>query len=161
VRDEVVDESRAAGPGDIDRIAALARLMTAELTPMRGGPLWAAREARAEPYEDAYRALLDEPDTRLMVGCIDGFVVGFGAVEVEILRTGERLGVITDLFVEPEARSVGIGEAITRDLIEFCAERECTGIDARALPGHRDTKNFFEEQGFVARALVMHRPSDP
>ena len=31
-------------------------------------------------------------------------------------------------------------------------------VDAFALPGHRATKNFFEEEGFTARALIMHRP---
>ncbi len=31
------------------------------------------------------------------------------------------------------------------------------GVDTLALPGHRAAKNFFEESGFTARALVMHR----
>jgi hypothetical protein len=31
------------------------------------------------------------------------------------------------------------------------------GIDAFALPGMRETKNFFEGSGFTARLLVMHR----
>ena len=30
-------------------------------------------------------------------------------------------------------------------------------MDATALPGHRAAKNFFEEQGFVARSLTMYR----
>jgi hypothetical protein len=34
----------------------------------------------------------------------------------------------------------------------------CTGVDALALPGARATKNFFEENGFTARLLVVHRP---
>ena len=55
------------------------------------------------------------------------------------------------------ARSIGVGEAIVGALIEFCTDRRCLGIDARALPGHRATKNFFEEHGFTARALIMHR----
>ena len=29
-------------------------------------------------------------------------------------------------------------------------------VDAIALPGHRATKNFFEEHHFTARALTMH-----
>jgi hypothetical protein len=43
-------------------------------------------------------------------------------------------------------------------LVAFCTARGCVGIDALALPGHRAAKNFFEESGFTARALVMHRP---
>ena len=64
---------------------------------------------------------------------------------------------MTDLFVEPDARSVGIGEALVGLIVEFCAARGCIGIDAAALPGHRAAKNFFEGHGFTARSLVMHR----
>ena len=128
---------------------------------MRGGALWLAREARAEPLEAAYRALLDRDDARVVIGTIDGAPVGFGAVEIETLRTGERLGTIAELFVEEGARAVGVGEAMAGALLEFCAAQGCCGVDARALPGHRAAKNFFEEQGFTARALVMHRPFEP
>jgi GNAT superfamily N-acetyltransferase len=96
----------------------------------------------------------------VVVGTVDETVVGFGVVTLERLRTGETLGIISDLFVEPDARAVGVGEAMADDLVAFCATRGCTGIDALALPGHRTTKNFFEGSGFTARALVMHRALD-
>lgn len=124
---------------------------------MKGGVIWARREARAEPLEDAYASLLARDDTCVLVGTIDETIIGFGTVVVETLRDGSHLGVIDDLYVEADARSVGVGEALVNALIAFCEEHECIGIDALALPGHRATKNFFEENGFTARALVMHR----
>ena len=54
------------------------------------------------------------------------------------------------------SRSVGVGEAMADALVAHCTAQGCIGIDARALPGHRATKNFFEAHGFTARALVMH-----
>jgi hypothetical protein len=36
----------------------------------------------------------------------------------------------------------------------------CVGVDAPALPGSRSAKAFFEDNGFIARMLVMHRPSE-
>jgi GNAT superfamily N-acetyltransferase len=153
-----VEKCRPAASEDLPTIATLARAMLAELAPLKGGPLLLAREARAEPFEEAYGALLDRDDVSFVVGCIDDVVVGFGVVEVEALRTGDHLGVVTDLFVEEGARSVGVGEAIADVLVAFCEDRDCLGVDARALPGHRATKNFFEEQGFTARAIVMHHP---
>jgi GNAT superfamily N-acetyltransferase len=75
---------------------------------------------------------------------------------VEQLRNASCLGVIDDIFVEDEARGVGVGEAMMADLVAWCTEQGCVGIDAMALPGHRATKNFFEESGFTARKLVMH-----
>jgi ribosomal protein S18 acetylase RimI-like enzyme len=154
-----VEASRAAAPADLSRIAELARLMRAELTAMKGGALWAVRDARPEPLEKGYGSLLERDDACLLVGTIDGAVIGFGAAEVERLRSGANLGVITDLFVEPEARGVAVGEALAADLVAFCDRHDCVGIDALALPGHRSAKNFFERSGFTARAIVMHRRS--
>ena len=118
--------------------------------------MWQAREARTEPIEDGLAAMLDDPDSRLLAGTIDGVVVGYAAARIEHLRDGSRLGVIDDIFVEEEGRGVGLGEAMIDDLVAWCAERGCFGMDAMALPGHRVTKNFFEESGFTARKLVMH-----
>ena len=155
-----MEGSRPATTEDLPRIAELAALARDELVPMKGGALWSAREAVAEPFEDAYAALIDRDDAFVVVGTVDEAVVGFGAVTLERLRTGETLGTISDLFVEPDARAVGVGEAMADDLVAFCVARGCAGIDALALPGHRTTKNFFEGSGFTARALVMHRALD-
>jgi len=155
-----VEGSRPAAAEDLPRIAELAALARDELVPMKGGALWSAREAVAEPFEDAYGALIDRDDALVVVGTVDEAVIGFGVVTLERLRTGEMLGVISDLFVEPGARAIGVGEAMADDLVAFCETRGCTGIDALALPGHRTTKNFFEDSGFTARALVMHRALD-
>ena len=153
-----MEGSRPATVQDVPRIADLAELARHELTPMKGGTLWATREAIAAPFEDAYAALLGRDDTLVVVGTVDDTVVGFGVVTLEQLRTGETLGIVADLFVEPDARAVGVGEAMAEALVAFCTARGCVGIDALALPGHRAAKNFFEESGFTARALVMHRP---
>lgn len=155
-----MEACRPAAPRDLERIAALAREMRAELEVMRGGAVWAAREARPEPLVDGYAGLLDRADARLIVGTIDDVIVGFGAAQIERLRDGTVLGVVTDLFVEPPARAIGVGETINDDLIDFCRGHQCIGIDAWALPGHRATKNFFEESGFTARAIIMHHRLD-
>lgn len=152
-----METARPASAGDIPVIVELARAMRGELRNLRGGALWETRDARPEPLDDAMTALLGRDDACVIVGTIDDVVVGFGAVVVEELRDGSRLGVITELFVEPEARDVGVGEAIAGQLVAFCERVGCGGVDATALPGHREAKNFFERSGFTARALTMHR----
>ena len=107
--------------------------------------------------DDAYARLLDRDDAHVVVGTVDETVVGFGVATLEQLRNGEMLAIISDLFVEPEARAVGVGESMAGELVAFSAARGCVGIDTLALPGHRAAKNFFEESGFTARAIVMHR----
>jgi GNAT superfamily N-acetyltransferase len=152
-----VESSRPASAEDIPRVVELAELMRAELGAMRGGPLWLERAAWAAPLDVAYGALLGRDDALLLVGAIDDAVIAFAAAVVEELRSGARLGVITDLFVEPEAREVGVGEVLADALVEHCRAEGCVGVDAAALPGHRAAKNFFETHGFTARALTMHR----
>jgi len=152
-----VESSRPATAEDIPRVVELAELMRAELGAMRGGALWLGREAWPEPLTDAYGALLARDDALLLVGAIDDAVIAFAAVVVEELRSGAHLGVITDLFVEPEAREVSVGEALVDALVEHCRAAGCLGVDAAALPGHRAAKNFFETHGFTARALTMHK----
>ena len=151
-----METARHATLDDVARIADLAREERAELAEYRGGALWATREVAGEPLADHVTELLTRDHARVIVGCIDEVVVGFGAVLVEHLRDGTNLGVVTDLYVEPDARSVGVGEAIANALEEHCRAERCAGIDVVALPGHRAAKNFFEEQGYTARAIVMH-----
>jgi len=147
---------RAATPEDLPAIVALVEALRAELTPMRGGGIWAVREARRGPPADAYGALLTDPAACMVVGTLDAVVVGFGVATVEPLADGRRLGVVAELFVDPEGRAVGVGEAMLEGLVAFCAREGCVGVDAFALPGHRAAKNFFEESGFTARAILMH-----
>jgi GNAT superfamily N-acetyltransferase len=155
-----VESARPARSSDLDAVLGLAASMRGELSPMRGGRIWAVREARPEPLPDAYRALLERDDALLVVGTVDDVVVGFGTGEVELLQDGSRLGVVRDLFVDEEARAVGVGEAMLAVLADFFVATGCVGIDALALPGHRATKNFFEESGLSARAIIMHRVLD-
>jgi ribosomal protein S18 acetylase RimI-like enzyme len=152
-----VEAARPATPADLAVVVTLARALRADLRELRGGELWEMHEAAAEPLDAVLRQWLSRADACLVVGTVADVVVGYGAVEVQPLRDGSRLGVIGELFVEPEARAVGVGEAIADRLVAFCEEHGCRGIDATALPGHRAAKNFFERSGFTARALTMHR----
>jgi ribosomal protein S18 acetylase RimI-like enzyme len=151
-----VEAARPATPADVPTLVTLARALRAELRELRGGVLWETREAAPEPLDAVFAELLTRGDACVIAGTIDGVTVGYGAVGVETLRDGTRLGVIRELFVEPEARAVGVGEAIAEQLVGFCTQQGCQGIDATALPGHRAAKNFFERAGFTARALTMH-----
>ena len=152
-----MEACRPATEDDLPRLADLARLAIAELTPMKGGDVWADREARDEPLDENLKRALVDPDTRVLCGTIDGAVIGYAVVRIEPLRDGGRLGVLDDIFVEPGAREVGVGEALVNDVIAWCREADCIGIDSFALPGNRQTKNFFETFGFTARMLVVHK----
>ncbi|HMK10352.1 MAG TPA: GNAT family N-acetyltransferase [Acidimicrobiales bacterium] len=155
-----MESARPATLGDLTRIAELAEQAVAELAVSKGGAVWSRREARAKPYTDSLRADLDASDRHVLAGEFGGAIVGYAVVRAETLRDGGILGVIDDIYVEPDAREVGVGEALMDGIEQWCRALGCIGIDALALPGNRETKNFFETFGLVARAIVVHRSLD-
>ncbi len=163
-----MEGARAATHADLSALERLIRQATVELRAQRGGMVWSVREAHPEPVRAQIESALggEDPAARLVVGTVDDTVVGYGWARVEELHDGSRLLVISDLYTEPDARAIGVGEAMM-DLLEAEARAAgAIGIDAIALPGDRHTKNFFETFGLTARAIVVHRalapqPGDP
>jgi GNAT superfamily N-acetyltransferase len=152
-----VEGARTATEADLPRIAELCRQALTEIRAQeRGGELMAMRDAREEPVEGSLADALQDPRAAVVVGTIDAEVVGYATGRAESLRDGATLGVIQDLFVEPEARGVGVGTAVMDELLAWFSGQGCLGVDAMALPGARATKNFFEGTGFSARLIVMH-----
>jgi len=156
----VIEAARRAGVDDLDDLERLARLAIEQHKPLRGGLLWSLTLGRQEPVAESLQRAITDPDQRVVVGTIDEAVVGYGAVHVLGLADGRPLGVVDELYVEPGARAVGVGEALMDLLVAWCRDRGCVGIDAVALPGDRETKNFFETFGLKARAIVVHRQLD-
>lgn len=154
----MAEAARAATPADRDEVVGLARSARALAGDQRGGPLLIAGSLRPEPLEAAVDDALAAASTTVVIGTYDHVPVGYGLVRDQELADGRHLGVIEELFVLPGARAVGVGEAMMTAIEAWCRDRHCIGIDAVALPGDRDTKNFFETFGLVARAIVVHRP---
>lgn len=147
-----METARRADDADVPAVRRLAVQARAELgAEERGGRLFIGRETAPEPVLD-----LGDPDRIVVMGAIDDTVVGYGVGRTEPLREGGRLGIVEELYVEPEARGVAVGEGMMDVLLAWFRDQGCTGVDAAALPGARATKNFFERSGFSARLLVMH-----
>ncbi len=154
--DAPLEAVRPATDADLDRLVALAAEAVDEQRDARGGGVWSRREARRDPSRTLADALSDGA-TSVVVGTLDEAVVGYGVLRIETLDDGGLLAVVDDLYVEPGARGVGVGEALMADLVGRATTAGCLGIDALALPGNRETKNFFEASGLTARAIVVHR----
>lgn len=148
---------RPAEAADLPALATLVGQGVGELRIGRGGVMWELADARRSPYEARLEAELADPDVLVLAGTIDDVVVGYAVVHLEGLADGSLLGVIDDLYTEPAARSVGVGEQMMASVLTWCRDRGCRGVDGLALPGDRHTKNFFEANGLVARAIVVHR----
>jgi GNAT superfamily N-acetyltransferase len=158
----MVEAARSATVADLPRLSELARLAADELRPTRGGGVFLALEA-ADQLDGPVLSAAGEgsaSERQVWVGTIDEAVIGYAVGHVAKLADGGTHGVLDVFFVEEEARGVGVGEAMMDLALAWFRDRGCTGVDAVALPGHRATKNFFEDTGFTARLLVMYHRLD-
>lgn len=153
----IVEGARRAAEADITSLAALAAQATAEMSELRGGRVWSRLEARPDPQLESLAQDLRADDAMVVVGTIDEAVVGYGAIRLVELHDRSTVGRVSDIYVLPDARGVGVGEAMMELLMVWARQRGCIGVDSLALPGDRNTKNFFETHGLVARAITVHR----
>lgn len=151
-----MEAARPARAGELARLAELAVAAAAEAGAHRGGELLVHGLRREDA--DSVRAWLEGyvgPDDRLVLaGTLDDSIVGVAA-----LRAGSDppVGSFDLLYVEPDARGVGLGAAMVGAGTDWLRQAGCSGVDVMALPGVRDTKQFLEGMGLVARLIVMHR----
>lgn len=150
-----MEAARAAREDDLARLGELAAEALAEASSRRGGRRLVERwqGIGTGQLSLSLTAYLTEADRGLWAGTIDGQIVGVAAARGE---TG-AVAALDLIFVEPEARGVGVGECLLAASLGWLEARGCTGVDAPALPGDRHTKQFFESAGMVARLLTMHR----
>jgi len=153
----VTGSVRDATADDCDALSDAHRLGHLAVADARGGRLDTLLKGRPEPIEESFRADLANEDTTVLVAEADNHIAGYLVAVHETLRSDETIVRIVDLWVHPDARGIGLGSALMQRTLELARELDCTGVDARALPGDRATKNFFESFGLVARTIEVHR----
>ncbi len=143
----------------MSELVRLYRLLTEEMTALKD--MWPLADGLAEPVEDSFRSLLNDPHALIVIGELEGNPVGFLQAQIEELLpqgTETSLASIRLVFTEEPARAVGVGTTMREFAIGELVKRGVERFDAHVLPGHRLAKNFFEAGGFSARSIVMHKP---
>jgi GNAT superfamily N-acetyltransferase len=157
-----VEAVRVATPGDAGRLVELTGELLGTVTSQRGGSFLVEPGLGTEDddgsVEGHLRARIEDPGTVVLVGTVDGAVVGFALGRVEDRGGHGRQGLLDACYVEPMARGVGVGRLLLDTVVAWLEGQGCLGVDGTALPGDRGAKNFFEAAGFKARMLTMHRP---
>lgn len=119
---------------------------------------------RAASREEAkrYRGSVERPAS---LSNETSFVAGFGETTLGSVTVGEssaRRWHIAHVYVEPEAREVGIGDALIQHVLAVLRQMNAEWISASALPGDRSMKNLFERHGLVAQTITVGKSlNDP
>lgn len=155
----MAESARLATSEDLPRFVEIFTDHAKHVADERGGDLMLKEDGLAAPDQlvDELSAAIASPTSIVVAGTFDGVIFGFGRMEVVDLNGNSLLARIRELIVTEPAREVGIGEAMMNLLLQQAESRGCFGIDAVALPGDRETKNFFESFGLKARKLIVHR----
>ena len=137
---------RSVRPVDGEALEELRQEARAEAAGKRGGP---------ELLADVAHTADDAPDVTIVA------LIGQASVGVASARARSGALNVTELFVTPAARGVGVGAALLSSLVDRAGDLECSRVEAVALPGDRDTKNFFESHGLTARRIIVGRTIEP
>ena len=88
------------------------------------------------------------------------FVAGFAEdvlASASLVRVSESEWVVDHVWVQPDAREVGLGDTLMQACIELVRTRAGRRIRASAQPGDRAMKNLFERHGLVAETIIVAR----
>ncbi len=126
---------RVAADGDGPTITRHLELAVEESTQYRGRPL-SPRDA-----------------TIAYVAVVGDTVLGSLSVTTE----PDGTATISHVFVEPDAREVGLGDSLLSFAMRDLTTRGITYLAGSAQPGNRSLKNLFERHGLVAQTIVVGR----
>lgn len=138
---------RAARQDDVDQLRSLEAEARAALRGQRGGDRW----LETHPPRGA------EWGSAVADGSVDVAVIGDVVVGYLVFRCNVPVASIDEVYVTPEARNVGFGDALIESATSRARGAGCTLIEGEALPGDRETKNLYERAGITARLIVVSK----
>ena len=149
--------SRHASTDDLGVLEHLYRALEREMVGLH--KMWPTADGLDEPIESSLERSITDSETMVLIGSIEEYPFGFLLATVEPMleqADGELIGVIRFIYVDHDAREVGVAEVMRDQVLAELRQRGLSKFDAHVLPGHRLAKNFFESGGFSARSIVMH-----
>ena len=135
---------RPATPHDAPQLAWLEAEARATLVELRGGERWLATHPPRAAQWDAV------VDTDVVIAAhID---------DVLVMLVNGPIAVVDYVYVSPQARELGFGDAMLAAALERARASGCELLEGSSLPGDRDTKNLYERAGIKARLITVSTP---
>lgn len=139
---------RTASTNEVDQLRTLETEARDAVALQRGGAQWLVEHP---PVGDRWP--LAVAGDGLFIAHIDEVVVGYMISELG----ADHIVRIEQVWVTPEARELGFGDALLAAAIDAGRSRGAVAVEGQALPGDRHTKNLYERAGIVARLITTFR----
>lgn len=139
---------RSATSLDAEQLEWLESESRSALVGQRGGDRWLETHP---PRRDRWLESVDRDVA--WVAHIGEVLVGYLALVVS-----DGLATVDDVYVTPQARELGFGDALLAAAIDHAKTVGCSLLEGSSLPGDRDTKNLYERAGIKARLITVSTP---
>jgi GNAT superfamily N-acetyltransferase len=96
------------------------------------------------------RQLDDEGATETLVAEHDGAIVGF----VHISFTGDAIGELRTMYVDPDHWSTGVGQALMSRAVESFRAHDCRHVTLWVLESNQRGRRFYERSGWSADGMT-------
>lgn len=136
---------RAATNEDAPQLSLLESEVRSSLVTQRGGVRWLDTHAERS---GTWPMVIEASD--VVVAHIGEVVVGYLVLDID-----DTIAHVDEVYVTPQARELGFGDAMLAAATELARARGCTLIEGHALPGDRDTKNLYERAAIKARLITV------
>lgn len=111
------------------------------------------------PTVEQLGEVVSSPATDLFVAIDDdGEIVGMSTLAVFRIPTGLRAW-IEDVVVDGAARGRGVGEALTRAMLDRARELGCRTVDLTSRPSREAANRLYQRLGFQRRDTNVYRYS--
>jgi GNAT superfamily N-acetyltransferase len=145
---------RPAHGADVDALRVLEAEARAALVDTRGGNRWLDEHPE---LGSGWPAALERYQVFVAVLGVEGVKVVVGYLVLDVDGT---IAHIEQVFVTPEARELGFGDALVEEAEGAARAAGATVLEGQALPGDRETKNLYERAGITARLITVSRRLD-
>ena len=85
-----------------------------------------------------------------------GSIIGVSTLAIFPIPTAMRAW-IEDVIVDESARGQGVGEALTRAMIDASRDRECATVDLTSRPTREAANRLYQRMGFELRETNTYR----
>ena len=152
----MAETARLADLNDEQYFTDLFTAARMEISSYKGFELWNQLESVGNTPEFSFKEFIGDSRKAIVIGEYDNYPLGY--MLIELVSIDDKFATnIHEVFVDANAREVGIGEAIMDFTIDWSRTNRAAHIMGRTFHGDRATKNYFERFRITARLIQVFK----